>query len=290
MNHRSYLYVPGDRPDRFERARESGTDAVILDLEDAVPARGKRAALRNVLAALDEWEGTDAEPWVRINQDEQGLRELRQLVEQHRLTGVFVPKSSLMTLAAVGEIVPQFPRADGPAVQVCALVESAVGIQQLAEIARFPHVGSIALGEVDLMADLGMISDKGDSDLWPLRLSAVVACAAAGLDGPIGPVWRDVRNTEGLRASVKALKGSGFGAVQAVHPDQIPIINQEFTPTEAQYEWASHLLESARGGAFLDENGRMVDEAVLRSARRTVEQFHSHPTKSPEVTDLSRRR
>jgi citrate lyase subunit beta/citryl-CoA lyase len=273
VNHRSYLYVPGDHPDRFERARESGADAVILDLEDAVPPQSKGAALRNVLAALERWESNNAEAWVRINQDEPGRRELRRLVEHRQLAGVFVPKSSIETLAAIGEVLLQFPRTDGSVVRVCALVESAVGIQQLAEVARLSHVGSIALGEIDLMADLGMTPDLGDANLWPLRLSAVVACAAAGLHGPIGPVWRDIRNLDGLRSSVRALKQSGFGAVQAIHPDQIPVINEELAPTADEYDRAKRLIDGAGSGASQDESGRMVDEAVLRSARRTVEQF-----------------
>jgi citrate lyase subunit beta/citryl-CoA lyase len=280
VSHRSYLYVPGDRPDRFERARQSGADAVILDLEDAVPVQNKSAALQNVLAALDGWKSKNGEPWVRINRDDQGLRELSQLAEQGRLAGVFVPKSSLVTLAAIGDVVQRFPSVDGPPVRVCALVESAVGIQQLSDLARLSHVGSIGLGEVDLMADLGITPEKGDANLWPLRLSAVVACAAAGIDGPIGPVWRHIRDVDGLRSSVQALRQSGFGAVQAVHPEQIPVINEAFTPTDAEYDRASRLIESAQGGAFLDESGRMVDEAVLRSARRTVEEFQNHPASS----------
>ena len=129
------------------------------------------------------------------------------------------------------------------------------------------------MGEVDLAADLGVEVSGDERELWPLRTQAVVASAAAGLRPPVGPVWVDVRDLDGLAASTEALRRRGFGSRQTIHPGQVAVVNERFTPSAAEVDRARSLLEGAEAtdaGAWTGPDGTMVDEAVLRSARRTA--------------------
>jgi len=263
---RSYLYVPGDRPERFTKALSSGSDAVIFDLEDAVPVAAKVDARLSVADALGSSNDSRTEAWVRTNSGHLGLDDVKAIVALPGLTGIVVPKA---TPDALGEILDM-----ACGVQVCALVESAVGVLSMAAIAGLPGVSRLALGEVDLVADLAMTPSSDGRELWPIRLSAVVASVAYGRLAPVGPVWIDVRDLDGLKASTEALRRAGFGARQAIHPSQVEIINDALLPTAEELERAAHVLDlaaQAGGGACVDENGRMIDEAVLRSARRIIE-------------------
>ena len=154
-----------------------------------------------------------------------------------------------------------------------ALVESAAAVVELPALARAAGLVTMAMGEVDLAADLGIEPSDDGAELWPVRLSVVVASVAAGLAPPIGPVWVAVRDIDGLAASTRELRRRGFGARQAIHPDQVAVINDAFTPTTEEVDRATALLDSAAGegtGAWVGPDGKMVDEAVLRSARRVV--------------------
>ncbi len=262
---RSWLYVPGDRPERFAKAVASGADAVIFDLEDAVAVPAKDEARDAVAEALAN-PLSPCERWVRINVGDRGLDDLATITEQPGLTGVVVPKAS----SVVVEVVAHALRAH----RFVALVESAETVLELPALARsHPDLQGLGLGEVDLAADLGIDATTSGDELWPIRLAAIVASSAAGLAPPIGPVWVAVRDLDGLRASTDELRRRGFGGRQAIHPDQVPVINAAFTPTPDQVDQARALLATADAsttGAWLDENGRMIDEAVLRAARRTV--------------------
>jgi citrate lyase subunit beta/citryl-CoA lyase len=184
----------------------------------------------------------------------------------HGLSGVFVPKATPTT-------VRDARNKAGEQVRICALVESAAGMLEVATIASLA-IDRLAIGEVDLAADLGMSPSPDGRELDPLRLDVVVASAARGGPPPIGPVWVDLKDLEGLESSTVALRRSGFGARQAIHPNQVQVINNAMSPTSQELEHAASVIERAAqadGGACTDENGRMIDEAVLRSARRLLE-------------------
>jgi citrate lyase subunit beta/citryl-CoA lyase len=263
---RSYLYVPGNRPERFTKALDTGTDAVVFDLEDAVPMAAKDEARLAVADVLDSTIGSEPQQWVRINTGKRGLNDLEAIAALPGLTGVLVPKSTPDTLSEV--------LAAAGSVRVAALVESAVGVLHLTEIAGLAGVSQLALGEVDLAADLGMSPSPDGRELESIRISAVVASAAFGCLPPIGPVWIDIPDLEGLATSTRWLRRLGFGARQAIHPRQVETINTAMSPSAEELERAAHLLELAAradGGACVDDDGRMIDEAVLRSARRLLE-------------------
>jgi citrate lyase subunit beta / citryl-CoA lyase len=259
---RCFLYVPGHRPDRFDKALASGADAVILDLEDAVPIDAKDDARRDVRSYLDAVAPGPIEVWVRINDGERGRHDLAALADAPRLAGVVVPKAGPEAVATW--------HAAAPTVALIPLVESATAITQATAIAACDGVRTLAIGEVDLAADLRLGDDVPDAALWALRMQVVVACAATQRGAPLGPVFRDIEDLTAFAATVHQLHHAGFGAVQAIHPKQVAIVNDEYTPTDEELAAAERLLDAAAradGGVFVDDAGRMIDEAVLRSAR-----------------------
>jgi len=262
---RCFLYIPGHRPDRFAKAMTSGADAVILDLEDAVPVDAKDDARRDVRAFLDALAPAEVAAWVRINDGDRGRDDLQALADVASLAGVVVPKATPDILAERHAMAPE--------VALIPLVESAVAITQATMIAACTGVRTLAIGEVDLGADLGFGDDVPDAALWALRMHVVVACAATGRSAPLGPVIRDIEDLTAFAATVHQLHHAGFGAVQAIHPKQVAVVNDELTPTAEELAAAERLLDAAAradGGVFVDDAGRMIDEAVLRSARRTL--------------------
>lgn len=269
MPARSYLYAPGDRPDRLEKALDRCGDAVIADLEDAVAPSRKQLALETVTSWLSGLPAAGPEVWVRIGQGPRQADELAAVACSPRLTGVVLAKADL---AGVTRVAPQLPAG----VAVVALVETAPALLELAELARHPRVRQLALGEADLAAELGIAADEL-AVLGPLRAQLVVASAAAGLAAPTGPVHLDVRDPDGLRASTTALKRAGFGARSAIHPDQVAVIEDVFTPGAEEVARARAAVTAwdaaVAGGTAVavDGDGRFVDEAVVRIARRTVE-------------------
>jgi citrate lyase subunit beta/citryl-CoA lyase len=265
MAPRSYLYVPGHRPDRFTKALASGADAVILDLEDAVPLGAKDAARDDVRAFVADQGLGGVETWVRVNDGGRGRDDLAALAGLGSLAGVVVPKATPDGLAA--------HHAAAPRVALIPLVESAFAVANVTAIAAADGVRSLAIGEVDLTADLGLGDAVPDAALWALRMPVVVACAMASRAAPLGPVVRDIEDLSRFETIVRQLHQSGFGAVQVIHPKQVPVVNGVFTPTADELAAAERVLalaERADGGVFVDDDGRMIDEAVLRSARRLL--------------------
>ncbi len=259
---RTYLYVPGNRPERFHKALDAGPDAVILDLEDAVPVAAKddaRAAVASLLGGSDQ-------AWVRINTGERGLADLAAVAAAPGLSGVIVPKASLAVLADV--------RAAAPGVALCALVEDARAVAAAAEIAGADGVERLLSGEVDLAADLRLGGDPLPELLWAVRAQLVLAAAAAGAPPPVGPVHLAIADIDALRRSTADLRRAGFWSRQLIHPSHVQPVHDVLTPTQQERARAEEVLEraeAAAGGVFVDADGRMVDEAVLRSARRIVE-------------------
>ncbi|MDP3983389.1 MAG: CoA ester lyase, partial [Acidimicrobiia bacterium] len=270
---RSYLYVPGDRAQVLAKAPTRGADALIVDLEDAVPLAAKEAARSTVAAWLAGLEGEDRRPevWVRVNNHPDLLaRDLEAVGSSPALAGVVIPKvDGPEVLEEVDRILP-----DGVAIQV--MVETARGVLVLPRLAKAPRVLRLQLGEADLSADLGMTLSVDGAELAPVRLEVVIASAAAGLERPVAPVSTDYRDLASFEASTLALRRLGFGARAAIHPAQVAVINRAFTPSDDEVMQARELLDRAEGaaaagtGVFLDSAGRMVDEAVLRAARQTL--------------------
>jgi len=267
---RSYLYVPGDDPRRIEKALATGADAVVIDLEDSVAPNRKEEARSNAARVL---ESAPARPvFVRTNTpgSEFAARDIAAVAALH-LSGLRLPKVESLEIV---RLVAQTLEALRSEAGIQCLIESALGLELALEIARsHERVAGISLGEADLAADLHVRDEAG---LLYARSRIVSASRAAGLPGPVQSVYTRVNDLDGLRRSTEEGKNMGFVGRSAIHPSQIPIINEVFTPTEEEVAEAQELLERLEGeaesgtGAFVLEDGRFVDRAVVESARRTL--------------------
>ena len=267
---RSYLYVPGSDPRRIEKALASEADAVILDLEDAVAPSRKEEARKTVAEVLCSEH--EKPIFVRINAPGSALAdEDMKAVAGLGLAGLRLPKAeSPEVVSRVAERLEDL----GCQAGLQCLIESALGLELAFEIARaHEKVVGMSLGEADLAADLGV---RGDAGLLYARSRVVAATRGAGLPSPVQSVYTNVRDKDGLRRSTEEGKNMGFVGRSAIHPAQIEVINEVFTPTEEEVAEAKELLsrlEESAGtgtGAFALEDGRFVDEAVVGSARLTL--------------------
>jgi citrate lyase subunit beta/citryl-CoA lyase len=271
---RSFLYVPGYRQDWLARATEYGADALIADLEDAVPADRKQVAREVVRDWLAEAPPA-MELWVRVNAG--SIAEDVAAVIAPSLTGVVVPKAEPDRLREADAVLTGQELRLGFAAgtfAVFALIETALGLLGAIEVARSVRVRHVGLGEADLTGELRLRPGPGREELLPLRLQVVLACAAAGIGAPTGPTSTDVRDMDGLRQSTEELFRLGFRSRTAIHPVQLAVINDVFTPTSAEVSEAHAVLdgfESSEDGVFVDERGQLVDAALVRWAREVLE-------------------
>jgi citrate lyase subunit beta/citryl-CoA lyase len=277
---RSYLFAPGDQVRKLQHALESGADAIIADLEDAVAPSAKANARHMVANWLSRLDGDQPQLWVRVNGSPRLLVEDVHAVVGPAVTGICLPKTHAPEqLRGLGELLGVAERQAGlaeGALKVVPLVESAAGLLSARAIAEQPRVWQLGLGELDLCAEVGLQPSADERELLSIRVQVVLASAAAGLAPSIGPVSTDFQDLDGLRHSTDALRRLGFGSRWAIHPVQVPVINQIFTPSPDQVEAARRLVERYDGaldqgvGVCVDEDGRMVDEAVVRTARRIL--------------------
>lgn len=250
--------MPGDRPDRFAKAAASGADSIIIDLEDAVTSESKPAALENAL----DWLGRGERAVVRVNPIATTWH--RAEVEALAGTGaaIMLPKSrdSDELAALCAEV----------GARVIALVETPRGIRNAFEIAACAGVVRVALGNVDLAAELG-VDPASQEALRYARGRLVMACADAGLAPPVDGVTTVVDRAEALEADIAAGRALGFAGKLCIHPRQVGYVNDGFRPTTAEVEWASSIIAAGRGGVSVVD-GEMVDVPVLARARR----IHGH--------------
>ena len=291
--HRSELAVPGSRPELFEKAAASRADYVFLDLEDAVAPDEKEAARRNVIEALGDvdWRGSNKTVSVRIN----GLdthymyRDLIDVVEQagDHVDTILVPKVGVPgDIYTVDALLTQLEQAMGLSgrIGVEALVETALGMANVEAVAASsPRLEALHFGVADYAAScrartitIGGLNPDYPGDQWHSALSRMlVACRANGLraiDGPFG----DFGDPDGFIAGARRAAALGYEGKWAIHPAQIDLANEVFTPPESEVEQARRVLQAleeaaaaGRGAAQLD--GRMIDAASARMALNVVE-------------------
>ncbi len=254
---RSYLFVPGNRPDRFDKACASGAHAVVADLEDAVGVEEKAFA-REAVAA---WLGPARSVVLRVNAPE---------------TEAFRDDLAIATMPGVGAVM--LPKTESPDqvrllrdhladdVPVLPLIESARGFEKSAEIAKVEGVQRLAFGSLDLQADLGLGGD--DEETLYFRSHLVLVSRLAGIQPPVDGVWTDINAVDGLRAHTLRGRRLGFGGKLCIHPSQIAHVHACFRPSEDEVTWAKRVLEAASlsKGSVVKVDGRMVDVPVIRKA------------------------
>jgi len=257
---RSYLFVPGDRAERIVKARASGADAVVVDLEDAV-APGNKGAARDALAgALDA-----AAPLIlRVNgADTAWFADDARLAAHPGVAAVMLPKTaSTDPVAAL--------RSASNGKPVLALIESAAGMANLAALAATAGVARLVFGSIDFQLDLDIADD--DLALLAFRSQLVLASRVANLPAPVDGITTALDDAARIDAEARRARSLGFGAKLCIHPKQVAIVNSAFSPSEGELAWAQRVVDAAAAadGAAVAVDGRMVDAPVLARARRLL--------------------
>jgi len=266
----TWLFVPGSRADRFDKAVAAGADEVVIDLEDAVGPDSKDAARTDVVTWLAGGGPGSASAWVRVNAAGTPwfAADVEALAGPDRptgLRGLVLPKAE--DADVVGRLTGLL---DGSAGMV-PLVESALGLLAALDLARVPGVTRLAFGSIDYALDLG--AEEDPDVLAHARSSLAVASRAAGTAPPIDGVTADVRDLDLARQDARRALRFGFGGKLCVHPSQVAAVRDAFAPDDEQLAWARDVLAAAEqapaGEAFAHE-GAMVDAPVLSRARALV--------------------
>jgi citrate lyase subunit beta/citryl-CoA lyase len=273
---RSFLYVPGNRPDLYDKAAAGPADAIVLDLEDAVPVPEKDAARRSLVTWLDarEQPADGPEVWVRVSDEHLG-DDLDAAVRPG-VRGLLLAKCShdQLEAASASLVVLEAQRGIDLPLDLVGLVETAAALRELARITSHHRLTTLGIGEVDLLGDLRMTrSPRTAAAIDALRTQVVVQCAAAGRAAPVAPTSTDFRDLEAFEESTRHLVDLGFRSRTAVHPAQIDVVHAVTSPSDeslAQAQAVLDLFERADGGVTLDDRGRLVDAAVVREARETL--------------------
>jgi citrate lyase subunit beta/citryl-CoA lyase len=258
---RSYLFVPGNRPERFDKACAAGADEVIVDLEDAVPPLEKVAAR----AALAAWLSPERPVLVRINSaDSEWFRGDLELVGRPGVAGIVLPKAEREAdLAAV---------AGAGAAAILPLIESALGLWNAAALARMPRVQRLLFGSIDFSFDLGI--KEGHEALLYARSQLVLASRVAGVAAPVDGVTTTIHDPDSVRADTLRARALGFGGKLCIHPKQLRAVNDAFVPTMDELAWAGRVVEAAQAaqGGAVALDGKMVDRPVILIAQQMLDE------------------
>lgn len=261
MHFRSLLFVPGDRFDRFDKAAAAGADVVVLDLEDGVLPEA-RVRARTAVRAWLEAGGRAA---IRVNgSGTEWHRDDVALLHAPGVVAAVLPKAEdPRTLAEFGAALPA-------GVAIVPLVESAIGIWNVRELATVPKVSQLAFGSVDFQLDCGI---EGDGDaLLHARSRLVLASAAARIAPPVDGVTVALGDRQRLLSDIASARALGFGGKLCIHPSQVADVNTGFLPDAGALAFARAVVEAAEAngdGAFRLQ-GRLVDRPVVEQARRLL--------------------
>ncbi|MBW6493529.1 MAG: CoA ester lyase [Burkholderiaceae bacterium] len=265
---RSYLFVPGDRPERFGKALASGADAVIVDLEDAVAPDAKDKA-RDALA---NWLSAEHPVVVRINAaGTKWFGDDLALCAHPGVAAVMLPKAErtdeLEHVARACTVPGGRGNGRSAPVVLLPLIESALGFAHALALAQVAQVERLGFGTIDFQLDLGM--DGGDEELLWFRSQLVLASRLAQKLAPIDGVTPAIDDVAAISQDVARARRIGLGAKLCIHPRQVPVVNRGFAPSAEQLAWAQRTVAAALGsdGAAVAVDGAMVDRPVLLRAQ-----------------------
>lgn len=277
---RSMLYVPADNEHRVGKALRSGADAVIVDLEDAVAASMKveaRAALSHLLAGRDR----SCAAYVRVNSmDTPNCFEDIEAAVAAGADGISLPKVERSAqLYAVSWVLAQLELKHGREVggtDLLPVLETGVGLQNATQVlSGHPRVRHAGLGVGDLQLSLGLEVGPDEAEIWSYRRMLVLASNAAGLDAPLDTVYLDLTNLEGLRAASLASKRAGFQGRRVIHPSQVEVVNEAYSPSTEEIARAERIVQEfeeaeASGRAAMRIGGDFVDYPIAQRAERVL--------------------
>jgi citrate lyase subunit beta / citryl-CoA lyase len=260
---RSYLFVPGDRPERFEKAVASGADCPVLDLEDAVLPEAKEKAR----SLVREWLQLGGRAAVRINSI--GTKWHSDDLELAALPGVM---AIMLPKAEAQDQIDAMASALPAGVPLIPIIESAAGLLDARAVAALPGVQRLAFGSVDYGNDVG-ISAEDDLALLFARSTIVVASAAAGIGEPVDGVTLALADERRLCADVELARRLGMGGKLCIHPQQVATVNAGFAPTSEEVAVARRIVAAAQAsgahGAIQLDN-KMIDRPIIERSIRIL--------------------
>jgi len=283
---RTLLFAPGSRPELLAKAQAGNADALIFDLEDSVPANAKEAARAHVAGALAA--GLRKPMYLRINNPRAGdfradLAVLQQAGSLANVTGVILPKADdaqdVAAVAAVLDAIEAQGGAPAGSLAIVPLVETCLGLRNTFELCRAsPRVVGIALASAeqgDFMVDLGGRWTPRSMALAYPRSKMVVDARAAGVQWIVDGVFMNLKDLGALRTECELARELGFTGKMAIHPTQVDVMHEVFSPSAEEVEYARGLLAAfreaeARGIGAVQYRGMMVDYANVRLAERTL--------------------
>ncbi len=282
---RSLLFAPGNRPRMLQKVGQCGADAVILDLEDAVPVSEKEAtrqAVREAVGVIDT-----CPVYVRVNplvatagfSQPIGEADLAA-VARPGLAGIILPKvESPDDLRRADTLLQGLETQHGLApgsVDVIPIIETALAVQRAYDIAASgTRVKRLAFGAGDFTRDIGVAWSRREIESQYVRSALVIACRAAGLEPPLDTVWVDLRDQRGLTRSARTARQLGFQGKMAIHPGQVEPINTVFSPSATDVAFATRVVDAftqaeADGLAAIQLDGQFIDYPIVESARRVL--------------------
>lgn len=260
----TYLFVPGDRPERFAKALASGADRIIIDLEDAVTSGGKAAARSTIAEWMQAHSNNAGKVLIRINDAATFWHaDDLALLKAVKPECVMLPKCE--AAEQVAGVMACLPRT----ANVVPLIESARGLVAVHHIANTTGVTRLAFGSLDYMVDMAV--ESGSLALDYAATQIAVASRAAGLASPIAGVTPEL-DADRVTADMLHAKSVGFGAKMCIHPTQLAAVRIALAPTAAELAWAERVIQAwaASGSGAIQLDGKMVDRPVVLKAERIV--------------------
>lgn len=276
MSRQAVLFTPGDEQYMVEKSLASDADMVILDIEDAVAPNSKEDAGHTIAEILMDQtpSGITTEVSVRINplstRGEEDLSILRSASE--RIQNIVLPKlegvetvNRLSELLKIGEFESN----------VIPIIETPSSLLELREIANHPLVDALEFGAEDFTTEIGGLHTTDRMEIQYARQRIVTVAAAAGIDA-LDMAWPDIEDTEGLRRNAQTAVEFGYDGKSAIHPAQVEIIHDVFTPDDERIEWAERILARAKkareqGKVVFQLNGEMIDPPIIDRAETILE-------------------
>ena len=286
----SLLFAPGNHARRVEKSLTLGADAVILDLEDAVANAEKEASRGLVVQALQA--PRRCQGYVRINSLSSPwcLGDFMAVVTAG-VDGIVLPKVETAADLQTGEWLLQSlekERGLPPGrIDLIPIVETGLGFSNIKDIARAARrARRLSFGAGDFTLDVGITWSAAETELLPYRSAFVVESRAAGLEPPLDTVWVALKDEEGFRRSVQHVKGIGFQGKLCIHPDQVPVVNECFRPSDKEVARSRRILDAfaeaeSKGLAAIQVDGQFVDYPIVYLAQRVIERADAIDSTDP---------
>lgn len=271
----SYLFVPGNQPERISKALKSSADAVIIDLEDSIALTDKQRARESVASILNTLTERNIKIYIRMNDLKTDFwQEDVELINQYPFLGILLP------MIETKQEITDLNRKLLSKHAIIPIIETAKGVHFAYEIAiAASNIKRLAFGALDYCLDLNINIEYANKTLDYTRNLLVIASRAAKLESPVDSVFSNFKDDNGLRKELQAAKRLGLFAKLCIHPRQLDIVNSFFIPTQEEIAWAKKVVKlfvkaEEKGIAAINVNGKMVDYPVYKQAKQILVQIN----------------